>query len=506
MAGFSYWNKYMIIYIMIMFLDFPPQPSLPKNTNNFRKYIYAICVFLLLIILLMWYKSYSLYESSTSAKLNLASRNTQNYDSNLSQTIFSLQNIYNGYKNEWSWSSNFIAKYDADASIIIDNLPKIKSYIPANYQNIYQKLLELTNYKLDIYNMIGQWSPKTYLIALMNTNEIRPNGGFWWSYILAKFDKGKLLEAKIHDAYYPNYIYSWLSMQWPERLSQIYTGSQIWFISSNKIGFTDRDGYHISTLYNKAFPDTHIDGVIFIKSSAVRDILRWWDGKFREWQFANANINQISGSDTKNKKQIFVDELQKYLDTNKEYLLSQFAKHSEQLISNNNVQAYLPYASQPFRDRLINNNLTTSYNPEYVYLYDSNMSYSKIDGFINKQVYYNNIPFSYSYKIPALTWIMNIDINYTLNIPNIYINYIYNLTSKYKIKLTSRENHILALDYIRNNRWVVRLPKWSILKSITGDIYDHKNFKTPFADWIVYYIRNDTNHTNKKVNLKIEIK
>ena len=186
--------------------------------------------------------------------------------------------------------------------------------------------------------------------------------------------------------------------------------------------------------------------------------------------------------------------------------MSQFAKHSEQLISNNNVQVYLPYISQPFRDRLTNNNLTTSYNPEYIYLYDSNMSYSKIDGFITKQVYYNDILSSQDYKIPSLTWIVDININYTLNIPNIYINYINNLTSKYKVKLTPRETHILALDNIWDNRSIARLPKWSILKFITGDIYDYKTFKTPFADGIVYYIRNDINHTNKKVNLKLEIR
>lgn len=490
-------------------MDFPATAKKIKSINYRKQIIYILIV----VFLILWFAFaldiYKTYKSNTENKLILGSRATQNFDNNVSQIIYDLKDIYKWYKQNTknNWSTNILTTYDKQISQIITNLPKIAKRVPKDYTDIYNKFLQFIKYKNDIYNLLGASGNKTYLIALMNTNEIRPNGGFWWSYIIVNISGGVVLDNKIYDSYYPNYIYSGLAITWSKWLEQLYDTSKVWFVSSNKIGFTDRDGYNISRLYEKAFVGQKLDWVIFIKSSAVRDILWGRDGKFREWQFVNANIDQISWADTKNKKQIYINELQKYIDTNKENLIAQFAKNSQKLISDNNIQVYLPYVSIPFRDRLVNNNLTTSYSPEYIYSYDTNMSYSKVDWFITKQIYYNNKLSTNTHKIPNIgTWILDLDISYTLNIPNIYTNYIYSLTRKYNVTLTSRETHILALDNIRNNRWILRLPKWSKLMSLTWDYYDYKTFTTPFADWIMYFIKNNKNHTNKSIKLKIMVK
>ncbi len=486
-------------------MDFPAiQKFSPKN-NIIKKISYIIIYIFVFLILAIWIKTYQSYNSNIDQKLLLWSWSSQNLDNNVSQIISNLQKIYQWYTGT-SANANILTNYDREISQIISDLPKISKRIPDQYKYIYAKTIQLGNYKSDIYNIFWLSGSKTYLIALMNTNEIRPNGGFWWSYMIVKMDGGRLISNKIYDSYYPNYIYSGLYIQGPDWLKQIYDTSKIWFVSSNKIWFTDWDGYHISKLYEKAFLWEKIDGVIFVKSSLIKDILWWWDKKFRERQFVNANIDQISGADTKNKKQIYIDQLQQYIDKNKQYIILQFAKNSQKLISENNIQLYLPYVSIAFRDRLINNGLTTSYNPDYIYSYDTNMSYSKVDGFVNKQIYINEKTNDNAYKISVeSSGYIDMIINYSLNIPNIYIDYINSLTKKYNINMSDREKHILALDNIRNNRWTLRLPKWSKILQITGDIYDYKIFQTPFADGLMYFIKNQTNHTNKILKLKIYI-
>lgn len=53
-------------------------------------------------------------------------------------------------------------------------------------------------------NLLGFSEPKTYLILLQNSNELRPTGGFIGSYARFDLDKGKLLNLKIDDIYNPD--------------------------------------------------------------------------------------------------------------------------------------------------------------------------------------------------------------------------------------------------------------------------------------------------------------
>lgn len=50
-------------------------------------------------------------------------------------------------------------------------------------------------------NILGQGSPKTYLVLLQNNMELRPTGGFIGSFILVDVDNGEVTAQKIYDVY-----------------------------------------------------------------------------------------------------------------------------------------------------------------------------------------------------------------------------------------------------------------------------------------------------------------
>lgn len=74
-----------------------------------------------------------------------------------------------------------------------------------NSINNLEPLLEIaTTVANETPNLLGEQTPKRYLILLQNSNELRPTGGFIGSYAILEMNKGKIANLTIDDIYNPD--------------------------------------------------------------------------------------------------------------------------------------------------------------------------------------------------------------------------------------------------------------------------------------------------------------
>lgn len=89
-------------------------------------------------------------------------------------------------------------------------IKKNKDYLAklgfANYDPVMDFGSEMYMHKSEIFELLGAETEQNYLVILQNTNEKRPNGGFFGSFAFVSFEGGHIKELEIIDAYYPNYI------------------------------------------------------------------------------------------------------------------------------------------------------------------------------------------------------------------------------------------------------------------------------------------------------------
>ena len=112
---------------------------------------------------------------------------------------------------------------------------------------------------------------------------------------------------------------------------------------------------------------------------------------------------------------------------------------------------YLSNVSTGFNAILNKHNLTNTFDPNYIYFWDTNTSYNKIDGFITKHIQINDE--QGNMQIDSKSDIINIhdlkngkytvNIYYKFELPKYYPAFIQELEKKYEIQITDREMAIL---------------------------------------------------------------
>lgn len=58
----------------------------------------------------------------------------------------------------------------------------------------------------EIFQLLGKNQRFNYLVPLQNSNESRPNGGFFGSFAFVSFSGGHVVDMQILDSYLPNYL------------------------------------------------------------------------------------------------------------------------------------------------------------------------------------------------------------------------------------------------------------------------------------------------------------
>lgn len=429
----------------------------------------------------------------------------------LSPNIAQAWLIVDKVMQEWLWSlekEEFTLLYDtATTQASQRDLPEVINHLKP-------LLADARGYSEDLYSLLWYEKKQRYLIILQNTSEKRPNWWFFGSFALIHLEKWEVSHLEIIDSYLPWYDRPNTTITWPERLQWFLPNRTIHFIWANKVWFTYHDGAHIKTLYEKSYPWQKIRGVVFLTTDMFVELLPEFQTQMRERQFANASIDLIRGNDTRWKKEVYLKNSQVFFEQHKETLLKETIKKLPNLLENHRINFYLTDISWPLHWYLRRNNLTTRFEADTWYFWDSNISFNKIDSFVSKKIRCfdsndKDILQAKNTEILSLNvftpWSYTCKIHYWLNVYNNYKMYIRSLEETYGIELWSREEHILWLKSSWDNRGVIHFPKNFTPFQISGDTYLSEIFETPFSNALMYKTQIEENNWESNVFIKFRV-
>ena len=195
----------------------------------------------------------------------------------------------------------------------------------------------------------------------------------------------------------------------------------------------------------------------------------------------------------------------------------------DEIVGRNYINLYLSNVSDDLQNVLLNHGLKTVYNSWYVFAWDTNTSYNKVDDFVSKNIQIlddgGKIIIDTDMDIVDIrnldSWEYTMKIYYTLNVPNNYMKFMHDLESRYWIQMTDRELWILAMQPAKyeGNPY----PKWMETKAtvyfplnfeilnVKWDQMENKLFYAPFANWLYYKMLINTNNTTKSIEMKLRI-
>lgn len=358
-------------------------------------------------------------------------------------------------------------------------------------QSALTQLISTASGSLD--SLMGSEDPQSYLILLQNTNEKRPNGGFFGSYGLITLSEGRIENIEFRDSYLPWFDRPWVGIQWPEWLLQTMPTREIHFVWANKIGFTYQDGWHITQLYELAYPSQQIRWVVFLRLDMILQLLPEIQDQVHERQFINAITDQIP-RDSWQKKTNYLNSLESTVQSLLPVIIQRMSSEPERI--GDLIDIYLTDIPGALHGDIREAWLTNRFEDTHGYFRDSNISFSKTDQFVDKRVVcregdrillestQERIDLS---ALPSNT-ILTCEIRYWFEVPEAYTTHIYQLEKNYWVTLWTREKHILWIDPKRWSRGVAYLwNEWTV-SGLTGSIYDWVVFDTPFAQALSYKV------------------
>ncbi len=435
------------------------------------------------------------------------------YDTRASSVLLSIQRVMQWYEHK-----DFLKTYQWD----IENILQYVSNNPDTFAQMglqeYKPFLDfvagLSAQKKDIFSLLGKDKPQTYIIALQNAAEKRPNGWFFGSFVKVTLSDAKVVEMQFIDSYVPGIIRPDISLKAPS-WSQTFLSwdDKITFLASNKFWFTDIDGANIKKLYDMTY-NADIRGVFFVNSNIFADLLPGFQEKLWEWQFTNASVDLIRWQALPNKKELYFDWVKDLLETRKVDLAKAIAKHFHLVQDSRYIQSYLVRTSPELTNFLQEQWIQTVFNKHHIYIWDYNSSYNKIDTFIKKTVTIfdsnNKLVKESAQDVISIKDMIpgkyTIHIQYSMNIPDSYLNFIESLRKQFGITLQVREKHILALYPEWSTRGVVYTPDNITLGWIEWPVKNQALFKTPFSNNGFYVLENTVNNSIKEVTIPFILK
>lgn len=526
--------------------------QIDKNWKYYFKYLNVVFIFLVVIC----FSIFAFYSNVTNIlfnknKMDIFKQDLQKVafyfwpiDENVSMTLLDVDDIVQSYM---SGDNVLVSKKDK----ILDILQYVKTnkhYLSNLWFQKYDSFISLlsdlqTNWN-EVSNLLWENGEFNYLVILQNTNEKRPNGWFFGSFAFITVKNGRLENLEIVDAYYPDYIAEHTRLNAPEWAGAFLPDLKIGFIAWNKFGFSDIDWSNLKWLYEKMFNEDYdiakvqqtmvpwlyekllnkyIKWVIFIRSDLIEYLIPSFKEKAWEWQFQNANVDIIRWEERGNKKETYIQEVTQYFQTHSIEMFQQIINNFDEIIDRNYVNIYLSNVSNDLQNVLLDNWLKTIYDSWYIFAWDTNTSYNKVDDFVTKntQIIDNNGKIIIDtdkdiLDIHHLTgWEYTMKIYYTLNVPNNYMDFIHNLESKYWIQMTDRELWILAMKPAKYDdnpyaKWMetkatVYFPLNYEILSVRWDQMEDKKFYAPFSNWLYYKMLINTNNTTKSIEIEFRI-
>ena len=302
-----------------------------------------------------------------------------------------------------------------------ENLWKILSILW--YSSIKNQIIKIYNqvkpFRKDIFNLLWKNWEKTYLVILENTDEERPDGGFFGSFIELTLSGGHIKKVSINDSY--KVIFDQCKIKWknwykkcdkkklhiyhnlPE-YKKLFTYTS--FLSSNYFGFTKINAENIINHYKKAYPHKKIDGVIFVKSDILQYLLP--DGEKIIWKmevinYKNLILKRLWKLNSSIKKQ-YMDYLKKLIKKNKKKIIKNFILNYEKIRKQWLIRLYFKWISSKFEKFLEENNFVYYNDNKSAYLFFYNVWDNKSSKFVDHIVDINQDIYVNPTKLPLIKW------------------------------------------------------------------------------------------------------
>ena len=531
-------------------MKFDITKPIDKDFKYYMRYANIIFVFLVVVC----FAVFAFYSNITNIlfnknKMDIFKEDLQEVafyfwtiDEDVSKMLLNVDDIVKGYMS----GENVLVSKKQE---ILDTLQYVKMnqhYLASlwfqKYEWFISLLSDLQSNWDEVSTLLGEKWEFNYLVILQNANEKRPNGWFFGSFAFITVKDWRLENLEIVDAYYPDYIAAHTRLMAPQWAWAFLPDLKIWFIAWNKFWFSDIDGSNLKWLYEKMFNEEYdmskvqqtmvpglyekllnkyIKGIIFIRSDLIEFLIPSFKEKAWEWQFQNANVDIIRWEERGNKKETYIQEVTNYFREHSIELFQQIINNFDEIVEKNYVNIYLSNVSSNLQNVLLNHGLKTVYDSWYIYAWDTNTSFNKVDDFVTKNIQIidsnGKIVIDESNDIVDIKslpkWEYIMKIYYTLNVPNNYIDFMHKLEAKYGIQMTDRELWILAMKPEKYED--TPYPKWMETKatvyfplnfeisSVKWDQLEDKLFYAPFSNGVYYKMLINTNNTTKSIEMKL---
>lgn len=499
---------------------FHKPPSIPKRWQAFSwskirmgLMVMTVCLLGLNLVHMAWYATTDHQDFFSGGDFKDIAAQIRWFDPELSRGLVALDRIIHSQHNK---TISKYSKQDRESLRVLlsSRASALQMIVWDEAQIFLDTLSKFASYSHDRESLLWFTAPQTYLIILQNTAEKRPNGGFFWSFVKVIVDRGVIASFDIIDSYVPQILQPDTFILWPQRITTFLPEREIYFVGANKMGFTYQDGGNIKKLYERAYMGEMVRGVFFIRTDLLTKILPSLQEKLREWQFSNACVDLIRGEARSGKKELYMRDSLGFLKDYWSDLVKGFLAQADSLLADHYINLYLTDISGPLHTVIREGNLTTRFEEDTMYFRDSNISYNKIDQFVHKTIrFYNSqgdIVQQSNHDIVSIKHLppgkYGVTIQYSLQVPPRYNVLIDALKQKYLIELTDREQHILGLSYERATRGVVYAPKHMLLSGLSGTLYHHEAFETPFSTNLYYKTKIRGNGISNVIEFQVEIR
>ncbi len=284
-------------------------------------------------------------------------------------------------------------KMDLFPEKIQNKLKKIEQIQPLLTEGI--KVLKL------VPILTGAEKSVTYLVMLQNSDELRPTGGFITAFGLVKLENGVVTQLEFKDSTSNNYISK--VIQAPEPLKQILLANHWLPRDANWSPSFPESAKQVQQLY---FYSTGIetDGVIALNQSSIEKIMEFTGpvvvagetisaDKVKEYMIEK-KMDAVNAGNAENRKGFITPLLEVVIEnisqkSGKENLLN-MVKLLQNMVNEGDLLIFSD--NQSVQELLIKYHLDgdlRSGKGDYLMLVDANLSYSKIDKIIQRNLTYS---------------------------------------------------------------------------------------------------------------------
>ncbi|HCY21486.1 TPA: hypothetical protein DIC40_06660 [Patescibacteria group bacterium] len=148
-----------------------------------------------------------------------------------------------------------------------------------------------------------------------------------------------------------------------------------------------------------------------------------------------------------NKKEMYIQEVKSFFAKHRTDIIKNVVNNFEELTKKQAINIWLSNVSTGMQETIQKNNLINTFKTGFMYAWDTNTSFDKVDGFVTKYIQIKDANNDTVKEMRGDIIDINdlskgkytMGISYELKVPDQYIAFIKGLEKKYDIEITDRE-------------------------------------------------------------------